>query len=90
MVNALERKGYVLRTPHPEDGRAVVLRATAAGARLQTRIEREMLEMTRSLLSEFDDEVRRSMVRLIGRLVDAADACLEAGGGKCCVVEPSG
>ncbi len=90
VVNALERKGYLRRTRHPEDGRAVVLRTTAAGARLQMRIEREMLEMTRNLLSEFDDEVRRSMVQLIGRLVDAADACLEAGGGKCCVVEPSG
>ncbi len=90
VVNALERKGYVLRTPHPEDGRAVVLRATAAGGRLQTRIEREVLEMERGLLSEFDDGVRRSMVQLIGRLVAAAGARLEAGGGKCCVVEPSG
>ncbi len=89
-VNALERKGYVRRTRHPEDGRAVVLRATAAGARLQARIEREMLEMERGLLSEFDGEVRRSMVQLIGRLVAAAGARLEAGGGKCCVVEPSG
>ncbi len=90
VVNALERKGYVRRTRHPEDGRAVALRATAAGARLQARIEGEMLEMERGLLSEFDDEVRRSMVQLIGRLVDAADARLEVGGGKCCVVEPSG
>ena len=90
VVNALERKGYVRRTRHPEDGRAVVLRATAAGARLQARIEREMLEMERGLLSEFDGEVRRSMVQLIGRLVAAAGARLEAGGGKCCVVEPSG
>ncbi len=90
VVKALERKGYVQRTRHPEDGRAVVLRATAAGARLQTRIEREMLEMERGLLSEFDDEVRRSMVQLIGRLLDAAGARLEAGGGKCCVVEPPG
>lgn len=90
VVNALERKGYVQRAPHPEDGRAVVLRATAAGARLQARIEREMLEMERGLLSDFDDEVRRSMVQLIGRLVDAAGARLETGGGKCCVVETSG
>ena len=90
VVNALERKDYVRRIRHPEDGRAVVLRATAAGGRLQARIQREMLEMERGLLSEFDDEVRRSMVQLIGRLVDAACACLEAGGGKCCVVEPSG
>ena len=89
VVNALERKGYLRRTRHPEDGRAIVLRTTAAGAQLQTRIEAEMLQMMRNLLSEFDDEVRRSMVQLIGRLVDAADACLEAGGGKCCVVEPS-
>ena len=90
VVNALERKGYVRRARHPEDGRAVVLRATAAGARLQARIEGEMLETERGLLSEFDAEVRRSMVQLIGRLVAAAGARLEAGGGKCCVVEPSG
>ncbi len=90
VVNALERKGYVRRTRHPEDGRAVVVLATDAGARLQARIESEMLEMERGLLSEFDDEVRRSMVQLIGRLVDAAGARLETGGGKCCVVETPG
>ncbi len=90
VVNALERKGYVRRTRHPEDGRAVVVLATDAGARLQARIESEMLEMERGLLSEFDAEVRRSMVQLIGRLVDAAGARLETGGGKCCVVETPG
>ena len=38
VVAALERKGYVSRAPHPEDGRAVVLTVTPAGRRLHDRI----------------------------------------------------
>jgi MarR family transcriptional regulator, 2-MHQ and catechol-resistance regulon repressor len=33
VVATLERKGYVTRAPHPEDGRAIVLSVTAAGRR---------------------------------------------------------
>src|SRR5437764_14408754 len=32
VVDALERKGYVTRLPHPEDRRAVILEASAAGS----------------------------------------------------------
>lgn len=87
VVDALERKGYVRRAPHPEDGRALALRLTRAGKRLQRRIEEDLLAQERRLLCEFDHEVRRSMVRLIGRLADAAAARLVAGGGRCCSAE---
>src|SRR5712691_1403662 len=34
VVGSLERKGYVSRSSHPDDGRALALKATAAGQRL--------------------------------------------------------
>jgi DNA-binding MarR family transcriptional regulator len=37
VVAGLERSGLARRTPHPEDGRAFVLRATPAGTRLMRR-----------------------------------------------------
>lgn len=86
VVSALERKGYVERSRNPEDGRSVVLQATAAGARLYGRIEAELLAQERALLEEFDPEVRRSLIRLLGRLTDAASSKLIAEGGKCCSV----
>lgn len=86
VVSALERKGYVQRARHPEDGRAVLLSATAAGKRLYSRIEKELLAQERRLLAEFDPEVRRSLIRLLGRLTDVANSGLLAEGGKCCTV----
>ncbi len=86
VVNALERKGYVERARHPEDGRAVRLSVTKAGAGLQGLIEKEMLAQERMLLSDFDHEVRESMVQLIGRLSEAAASWIVAGGGSCCSV----
>ncbi len=84
VVDALERKGYVERTPHPHDGRALMLKTTPAGSRLRTRIEKDMLAGERRLLTEFDHGVRRSMARLIGRLAEAASAGLVSRGGRCC------
>ncbi|HSG81678.1 MAG TPA: MarR family winged helix-turn-helix transcriptional regulator [Gemmatimonadota bacterium] len=86
VVSALERKGYVERSRNPQDGRSVMLRATAAGSRLYGRIEAELLAQERVLLEEFDPEVRRSLIRLLGRLTDAASSKLVAEGGKCCSV----
>jgi DNA-binding MarR family transcriptional regulator len=86
VVDALERKRYVRRARHPRDGRSVLLKPTAAGARLYGTIESEMLVEERRLLSEFDPEIRRSMVRLIGRLVDAASARIVTRGGTCCSI----
>ena len=48
VVATLERKGYVTRARHPEDGRAVVLSVTGPGRRLHDRIRKDLVEEERS------------------------------------------
>lgn len=86
VVDGLERKGYVERRTHPEDRRALLLEATATGRALQARIERDVLDEEKTLLQEFDPEVRQAMARLIARLARAAAARVDTSGGTCCRV----
>jgi len=86
VVDALERKGYVDRSPHPGDRRALLLLATAAGRELYGRIERDLLAEEEALLAGFDPEIRRAMTQLVARLARAAATRVEAGGGSCCRV----
>ena len=74
VVATLERKGYVARTTHPRDRRAVLLTATAAGRRLVERILGDLLEEKKRLLAEFPEEVRESAAELIQRLTAASRA----------------
>lgn len=84
VVAALERKGYVTRTDHPEDGRAVVLRVTSAGRRLHDRIRADLVEEARRLLQDFEPEVREAAPRLLLRLARAAANRAGIGPGACC------
>lgn len=84
VVDALERKGYVARGPHPQDGRALQLEATPAGRTLHGRIETDILDEERRLLAGFSPEVRQAMAQLLGRLARAAASTIDTGGGSCC------
>lgn len=84
VVDALERKGYVARSPHPTDGRAVILEATPAGRELEGRIRESILAEERQLLADFAPEIRQAMTLLIRRLGRAAAAAVETSGGSCC------
>src|SRR5215208_3893431 len=84
VVDALARKGYVARTPHPQDGRAVLLELTPAGRELYRRIERDIVAEERALLAGFAPEIRQAMTQLVARLARAAASRVEAGGGSCC------
>jgi DNA-binding MarR family transcriptional regulator len=44
IVDALESSGLVRREPHPDDRRAIVISATAAGRRLMERGRRQRVE----------------------------------------------
>ncbi|MBI4410569.1 MAG: MarR family transcriptional regulator, partial [Gemmatimonadetes bacterium] len=72
VVDALERKRYLRRRPHPEDGRAILLEPTAAGRRLHERIEHDIIAAEKTLLAELEPEVREATTRLIARLARAA------------------
>lgn len=54
LVGALEEEGLVRREPDPEDGRAVVLRATEEGERLLETGRDRRVERLRDLLERLD------------------------------------
>ncbi len=72
VVDALERKGYVARMTHPQDGRALLLEATKAGRALEEKIRDSILTQERALLAGFAPEVRQAMTRLLRQLGRAA------------------
>jgi MarR family transcriptional regulator, 2-MHQ and catechol-resistance regulon repressor len=74
VVGTLERKGYLRRAPHPEDGRAIVLSVTGAGRRLHDRIRTDLVTEAKQLLGDIEPEVRRGTARLLLRLARAAAA----------------
>ena len=88
VVAALERKGYLRREPHPEDGRSLLHHLTPAGRRLHDRIEHEIVDEEMALLAEFPSDTRRAMARAVTKLAAAAASRVEASGGSCCRVTP--
>ncbi|MFN7961142.1 MAG: MarR family transcriptional regulator [Thermoanaerobaculia bacterium] len=72
VVATLERKGYAARATHPEDSRAVLLTATAAGRELCRRIEHQLVLEERELVADLEPEVRRGAALLLRRLARAA------------------
>jgi|SRR6185369_11700333 len=86
VIDSLERKGYVARTPHPSDGRSLLLEPTPPGRELHQRIEMDIVAEEKALLADFDPEIRQAMANLIARLARAAAARVETGGGSCCRV----
>jgi DNA-binding MarR family transcriptional regulator len=71
VVATLERKGYVLRAEHPQDGRAILLRATGSGRRLYARIRASLIEEKQRLLQDFSPEVAEASAKVIRRLTNA-------------------
>ena len=82
VVDALVSKGYATRSPHPDDGRAVLLAVTAAGRRLYERIDADLLANVRGVLAAVAPDVRRVIPELLGALLLAAAPRLR--GETCC------
>jgi len=83
VVDTLERKGYVTRTQDPGDARALELNATDAGRELYARIENDLLAEQKTLLADFDPEVRQATTRLIARLAREASRRFSRHDGRC-------
>jgi MarR family transcriptional regulator, 2-MHQ and catechol-resistance regulon repressor len=84
VVDALERKGYAVRSEHPADGRALRLKITTAGVTLHSKIMKDILTEEEALLAEFDPQVRRSMTQVIMRLAKTAESRLTSCASGCC------
>jgi DNA-binding MarR family transcriptional regulator len=89
VVDSLVAKGYATRVPHPDDGRAVALRATAAGRRLYERIDADLLAEVRGAMAGFPAPVRAAMNELLQRFV-VATARRVLGDGCCLPATASG
>jgi DNA-binding MarR family transcriptional regulator len=71
VVSALRRKGYVGRTAHPVDARAVLLDVTSAGRRLHERVRADRIAERTQLLAAFPPEVRDGIADAVRRVADA-------------------
>ncbi|WP_353829079.1 MarR family winged helix-turn-helix transcriptional regulator [Agromyces sp. SYSU T0242] len=78
LVDALEAAGYVTRSPHPSDRRAVLVTLTDDAERLMHEMERDHAELTSVLLLAVDSADRAAFVRgmnaVAGRMRELAEA----------------
>jgi MarR family 2-MHQ and catechol resistance regulon transcriptional repressor len=81
IVDALERKGYLGRAPHPMDARALSLSVTPAGTRLAKKVRAALIEDAKAVLAELSPAFRREAVQFFTRLTSAAAVRLGRGPG---------
>ena len=72
VIEALDRKGYVKRAPHPDDARSVRLTATFRGRSLHETIRRELLAEERAIIEDLPADVRRATVDVVRKLATLA------------------
>ena len=68
MLKLLERRGYVIREADPDDGRAKIVRLTAAGRAQQKRIWKASEEVRRELWSCVRSKDRQVVVETLRRI----------------------
>jgi len=71
MLTALEKKGYVVREPDPDDGRAWLIRITTQGRRTFRQAESETEAFRERLVVNLAGHEREALVRMLGEVVVA-------------------
>ncbi|MFF4876903.1 MarR family winged helix-turn-helix transcriptional regulator [Micromonospora sp. NPDC000668] len=74
IVAKLEDRGLVQRTPHPTDGRQVILAATEGGQAVLDQFERARDEWLAHRLAALDEDERETLHRAAGILQQLARA----------------
>ena len=72
-VRRLEALGLVSRATDPQDGRAVLVRATRAGAARHRRTKRTARAVYEALLSDWSEDDLRQAAHVAARLVDTLE-----------------
>jgi DNA-binding MarR family transcriptional regulator len=63
LVDALETTGYVSRSPHPGDRRAVIVSLTESSHQLMREMQRDHAELSTQLLDSVDESDRDPLLR---------------------------
>lgn len=69
VLERLEAKGWILRSPSPEDKRIKLLRLTPAGAQVLDGVEPEVHRVQQRLLAPLAPGERDAMMRLLAQLI---------------------
>lgn len=67
-VGTLEKRGLLLRHPHPQDGRALGLHLTADGRALMAQAEATALELENDAAAALTADERSTLIRLLQKV----------------------
>ena len=68
MVNALEKRKLITRTPHPRDGRALGLHPTTAGQTLMRGAERTAAQLEAEVTARLSASEAKTLIRLLKKI----------------------
>jgi DNA-binding MarR family transcriptional regulator len=68
MINRFEKRGLVMRRPHPNDGRAQGLHLTDPGATLMAQAECTAAELEESVASRLSEGERKTLMALLQKI----------------------
>ena len=72
LVDALEASGYVARTPHPKDRRAILVTLTDQGSQTMAQMEHERSQIAAELVADLDanqqERLREDLDIVVARL----------------------
>jgi DNA-binding MarR family transcriptional regulator len=68
MVNALEKRGLIVRQPHPRDGRAMGLHLTPAGQKLMRDAERTATQLETEAAAKLSAAEVKTLIRLLQKI----------------------
>jgi DNA-binding MarR family transcriptional regulator len=73
IVDGLVQASLAERHPHPQDGRATLVRATKKGRRVMERGRRRRVDLITELLERLSDEDLGALERAVGALANALE-----------------
>lgn len=72
-INAFEKRGLLVRHPHPQDGRALGLHLTAEGSALMAQAEQTVLDTENQAAPTLTNAERRTLIRLLQKVYCSGD-----------------
>ena len=79
LIAALEQRGLIERRPHPNDGRAMGVHLSEAGAALTTQAEQTAAQLEEDATSRLTATERKTLIRLLQKVYDGSGG---AGSGR--------
>lgn len=78
MLTRLEDSGFIERNPHPDDGRAKIVRLTQRGKRMLQRIWRGHEQQLEHVTIGLNGDERLDLTRLLNKMIAAHSASIVA------------